>query len=70
MIALEIEPLRDLDIQKTLPGTKLRLYGPIEVRRGIWLLKKSNVELLWHNTTIKDLVGNQTFELANQLILG
>ena len=70
VIALEIEPLRDLDIQKTLPGTKLRLYGPIEVRRGIWLLQKSNVELLWHNTAIKDLVGTQSFDLANQLILG
>jgi hypothetical protein len=40
------------------------------VRRGIWLLKKSNVELLWHNITIKDLVGTHTFDLANQLILG
>jgi hypothetical protein len=70
VIALEIEAIRDIEILKTLPGTKIRLYGPIEVRRGIWLLKRANVELLWHNIAIKDLVGPQTFEKANQLILG
>ena len=53
---MEIETLRDLDLQRTLPGTKLRIYGPIEVRRGIWMLKRANVELLWHNTLQKDLV--------------
>jgi hypothetical protein len=46
-IACELEHLSGIEIRKTLPGSKLRLHGPIEVRRGIWMLRKSNVELLY-----------------------
>lgn len=62
--------LRDIEITRTLPGTKIRLYGPIEVRRGVWLLKRSNIEIMWQNLTNKDLIPQQSFDYANQLILG
>lgn len=43
IIAIESEPLTFLKIDKALPGTKIRLTGPIEIRRGIWLLQPHNV---------------------------
>jgi hypothetical protein len=56
IVAIEVEMLRDIEITRTLPGTKIRLYGPIEVRRGVWLLKRSNIEIMWQNLTNKDLI--------------
>lgn len=70
IIAIEIETLRDIDVYKTLPGTKVRLFGPIEIRRGIWTLRRSNVEIIWHNLLNKELLGPQSFVKANELILG
>ena len=56
IIAVELEPIRELSTESTLPGTKIRLIGPIDVRRGIWLLKRNNVEVLWANTGKDNLV--------------
>ena len=56
IIAVELEPIRELSAESTLPGTKIRLIGPIDVRRGIWLLKRNNVEVLWANTGKDNLV--------------
>ena len=39
VIALEAQPLHCIQLERTLPGSKLLFIGPIEVRRGIWLLK-------------------------------
>ena len=39
IIALEIQPLYTIQLERTQPGSKILLIGPIEVRRGIWLLK-------------------------------
>jgi hypothetical protein len=41
--------LKDLSFDGTLAGTKLKLKGPIEVRRGLYLLKNQNVDLVWAN---------------------
>ena len=50
IIGMEASPLRDIDFDNLLPGTKFRLYGPIIVRRGIWFIEPGNIEILWTNT--------------------
>ena len=65
IIACELECIKEIDITKTLPGSKIRIYGPVEVRRGIWMLKRGNVELLWTNTDAK-MIKKHTFHQANQ----
>lgn len=50
VIGLEIQPLYSINIERTLPGSKLLFIGPIVVRRGIWLLKQSNIKVVWENT--------------------
>ena len=49
IIGMEASPLRDIDFDVLLPGTKFRLYGPIIVRRGIWFIEPGNIEILWAN---------------------
>lgn len=65
IIACETECIKEIDIFKTLPGSKVRIYGPIEVRRGIWMLKRGNMELVWTNSDNK-MVKKHTFHEANQ----
>ena len=72
IIAVELEPIRELSAESTLPGTKIRVIGPIDVRRGIWLLKRNNVEVLWANTGKDNLVIDkslQNFDRATNAIL-
>jgi hypothetical protein len=69
IVALEIEPLFCISLERTLPGSKLRLIGPIEVRRGIWMLRRPNVELMWANTSNKTMIKNINFVDANAAIL-
>ena len=58
-----------VQLERTLPGSKLLLIGPIEVRRGIWLLRQSNVRILWENTDQAKMVPKMGFTEANQAIL-
>ena len=69
IIGLEIQPLYSINLERTLPGSKLLLMGPIEVRRGIWLLKQTNIRLLWENTDKPKMVPKMGFSEANQSIL-
>ena len=70
VMAVENEPLWAIELQKTLPGTKIRVFGPIEVRRGLWLLRESNLELMWHNTEDKEMVQGKTFAQVKQKVFG
>lgn len=45
------------------------MIGPIEVRRGIWLLKQANIKMLWENTELPRMVPKMGFAEANQAIL-
>ena len=45
------------------------LIGPIEVRRGIWLLKQTNIRMLWENNEQAKMVPKMGFAEANQAIL-
>jgi hypothetical protein len=36
-------------MEMTKPGSKLKLIGNIEVRRGIYMLRNCNVEIAWNN---------------------
>ena len=49
IIAIELEKIAYIHLENTLVGSKLRLCGNIEVRRGIHMLRNSNVEVLWSN---------------------
>ena len=52
-----------------LPGSKIILKGPIETRRGIYMLKNVNVELKWTNNDPK-MIGHCSFNNAEMAILG
>lgn len=70
IVALELEPIHQISLEGFLPGSKLRLIGPIEVRRGIWMLKRPNVETLWSNEIDKNMVPKTVnFTAANTAIL-
>jgi hypothetical protein len=72
IIAIELEPIRELSLETCFPGTKVRLIGPIEVRRGIWMLRRSNIEVLWTNTDPQSKMvpkSIQTFDRATKAIL-
>eukprot|EP00347_Sterkiella_histriomuscorum_P004743 403359277 len=49
IIAIELEKIYSLNLDNTQIGSKLRLQGVIEVRRGIYMLRNDNVEVLWNN---------------------
>ena len=49
IIAIELEKLAYIKLEKTNPGSKLKLTGKIEVRRGIHMLRNSNIEVIWNN---------------------
>lgn len=68
VIACELEPLKEIDLAKTQPGSKVRVYGPVEVRRGVWMLKRGNVELLWTNQDPK-MIGKCSFLEVNRKLL-
>jgi len=51
-----------------IPGTKILLKGPLECRRGVILLKPSNVELV--GGEVSDLVGTNAPENVLARIIG
>ena len=69
IIAIEVQPIYGVNLERTLPGSKLLLVGPIQVRRGIWLLKQANVRVLWENQDQPKMVPKMGFTEANQAIL-
>lgn len=69
VIALEMQPLHSVQLERSLPGSKILLIGPIEVRRGIWLLKQNNIKMLWENRDEAKMVPKMGFAKANQAIL-
>lgn len=71
IIAIEHEKLKDISINSTLPGSKIKLIGPIEVRRGIYFLRNNNIELVFGNSdeNLKILNTNKSFNDASTAIL-
>lgn len=55
-IAIEMEKLRDLSLD-VFPGTKIKIIGPIEVRRGIYMLRNHNVQVVWANTDNSKMIA-------------
>ena len=49
IIAIELEKLAYIHLESCQVGTKLKLTGKIEVRRGVHMLKNVNVEVVWVN---------------------
>ncbi len=49
MLALELERLAFIHLDNIQPGSKLRLSGKIEIRRGTMMLRNANVEVVWGN---------------------
>ena len=62
IIAIEMEKIAYIHIDSTLTGSKLRLTGKVEVRRGIHMLRNVNVEVVWSN---KDSSLFKTIGLAS-----
>jgi hypothetical protein len=69
VIAIELEKLKDISLDVVHPGSKIKLKGPIEVRRGIYMLKNHNIELVWANRENIKMVTNASFNNASNAIL-
>ena len=61
----QIIALYSIQLERTQPGSKILLIGPIEVRRGIWLLKQNNIKMLWENSSLPKMVPKLGFAEAN-----
>ena len=70
IIAIELEKLAYIHLESCHVGTKLKLTGKIEVRRGIHMLKNVNVEVVWanHDPGFKTQ-GCTSFQALSKLIL-
>ena len=70
IMAVELEKIAYIHFDSCQVGSKLRLTGKIEVRRGIHMIKNANVEVVWGN---KDpgfkTSGCTSFTLVQKLIL-
>ena len=49
VIAIELERIPDISFESTKQGSKLKLKGNVEVRRGLYLLKWNHLKALWNN---------------------
>ena len=49
MLALELERLAYIHLDNIQTGSKLRLSGKVEIRRGTIMLRNTNVEVVWGN---------------------
>ncbi len=61
IMAIEMERLAYIYLDSAQAGTKLRLTGKIEARRGIHMIKNSNVEVVWLNKEPFTTVGCSSF---------
>lgn len=70
VLAIEVEKLKGITLENCTVGSKLIVKGPIEVRRGIYMLKSSNVQLVFSHKDEKfKSVGNQSMKEACKNIL-
>ncbi|CDW88392.1 UNKNOWN [Stylonychia lemnae] len=49
VLAVELEKIYAINLDNTLPGSKLRLKGRVEIKRGTYLLRSENIEVIWNN---------------------
>lgn len=65
--AMEYVPIQSLHLD-LIPGTKILIKGPVECRRGMILLRPSNVELL--GGEVSDLVNTYAPENVLARLIG
>jgi hypothetical protein len=70
IMAVELEKIAYIHLDSCQVGSKLKFTGKIEVRRGIYMIKNANIEVLWAN---KDpgfkTTGCSSFTIVQKLIL-
>ena len=70
IMAVELEKIAFIHLDSCQVGSKLRLTGRIEVRRGIHMIKNANVEVVWANKEPGfKTTGCTSFTFIQKLIL-